>query len=412
MANQSAFLGLILAGFNEYTDAWDKIINSNFESLDRFASDVSTEIANARFSKASLKAFLEVGHNTDGTIKPLEEVAIAQASPYLGRKTSLSERVSQVEKQVWQASLSQGDLLLGLSLRDKISKVISAPSNWLTHSDAKVKIDGSTTNIWFLHEGKPCRVRTLKDATVSGSSGTRYIYVEYQANGVQTKSGSAGVISTDSNGDATYFTESGVDFTNLDVKSGDILRISGLSDDNAKVNGDYVVKTVAPGAVNSRLEIVGKFPVLSLSAITYEVRDPYGVNFGTDSSGSTSGRLYVGTCEFDGTNVSADPAEKNTGDTYISSSWTSVSSSGSDFFSATGLSFDHNLMSDALDVQVQVKASLSATEVEAYSAVKVKWDTKRVWVKSSVPYSSTFYTKYDGTTAGSLVLRVIVTKRG
>lgn len=409
MANQSTFLNLTLPGFNEYTDAWGDVMVDNFSAIDLFAYKTATEVTDARFSKANLKAFLEVGHNSDGTLKATDEMVQARASRHLGRKDLLSDRASLCEAEVWKAFFGQGDLASGLAMAGgKKSLLLSAPAGWVTATGSTLTFNGAVTPIWILIEGRPYRIRTSKTSSVSGASGTRYIYVEKPANDTaegKVKEGTTGIISSDTALGAVNFTQSGVDFS-ADVKPGDILRISGQVDQNATVNGDYVIEAVTAG----NLKIAGKFPVTSLSSISWNVIDPYAVKVGVDTAiTTTSGRFYVGTCSYDGTSTVSSVSLCQAGDTYVSE-WVTVSSGTHDFFGTSGCQFNHSLMTDEITVAFQVKNGTSVEVVPG--AARLLWDKTKVMVKSTATYSSSFYTKFDGTTTGSIEIRVVARKRG
>ena len=70
MADSTSFLNLTLPGKGEFVDSWNEPMNANFSAIDIWANNINTEIINARFSKATLKEFLEVSHNTDGSLLP------------------------------------------------------------------------------------------------------------------------------------------------------------------------------------------------------------------------------------------------------------------------------------------------------------------------------------------------------
>ena len=403
MADQTAYLNLTLIGFNEYADAWGYAINNNWEALDLWSSRVEGELLDARLSKPTLKELLEVGHNSDGTLKATGEVVLARKSRHFGLQDSLSERISVVEKDVWLARAGEASLRDGLTVRDTSSKVLSGPANWMTFTGADVKVDGSTTPVWFAIGGKLARIRSLQKTTVTGNA---YIYVRYQEDGLELVSSSTGTTLMGAGDEVTYFVDSGKNF-NTEVKPGDILRISGQSD--ASINKDYIVKTVAPGGVSNRLEIQGAFPAAGLTSVTYKVIDPFGVTLGNEASKvPLTGKFHIGTCSFAASAVTA-VAAISLSSTFVSE-WVSVSSGG-DYFTTTGIPFSHNLMSDEVDVSVHVRASSSATEIELHTGAKLKWNDQKVWVKTPLGVD-TFYTDFSGSVVSSGQLRIVVRKKG
>lgn len=401
MADQTAYLNLTLIGFNEYADAWGYAINNNWEALDLWSSRVEGELLDARLSKPTLKELLEVGHNSDGTLKATGEVVEARSSRYLGRKDLLSDRISLTEAELWRSFAGQGDLASGLAMTGgkKSLFLSSLPASWITATEKTVSFNPVVAPIWLLIEGKPHRIRTIQTHDLTGGSGTRYLYVQKPANSVVKETGAAGVISSD----AVNFTQSYVNFTS-NVKVGDILNIYDQEGDNAVVNGDYVVEVVTAG----NLKIAGKFPVASLSGISWKVIDPYAVTVGADTAiTTTSGRLYVGTCSYNGSDAVTSISYCQAGDTYVSE-W-ETAASGHAFF-GSGHQFNHNLMTDELDISFQVKNGTSVEVVPG--AARLMWDKTKVMVKSTADHSAIFYTKFDGTATGTIDIRVVARKRG
>jgi len=407
MADQTAYLNLTLMGFNEYADAWGYSINNNWEAVDLWSSRVEGELLDARLSKPTLKELLEVGHNSDGTLKATGEVVEARSSRYLGRKDLLSDRISLTEAELWRSFAGQGDLASGLAMTGgkKSLFLSSLPASWITATGETVSFNPGVAPIWLLIEGKPYRIRTIQTHELTGGSGARYLYVEKPANPVVKETGVTGVISSDPDLGAVNFTQLNATFT-TNVKVGDILNIYGQEGDNAVVNGDYVVEVVTAG----NLKIAGKFPVASLSTVQWKVIDPYAVTVGADTAlVDVSGKFYVGTCTYNESNAVTSISYCQAGDTYVSE-WETVSASGHAFF-GSGHQFNHNLMTDELDISFQVK---NGTSVEVIpGAARLMWDKTKVMVKSTAVYSTTFYTKFDGgATTVPIDIRVVARKRG
>jgi hypothetical protein len=243
------------------------------------------------------------------------------------------------------------------------------------NTGANAAIDGSVTPVMLLIGGYVARIRTSKTVTIAGGAGTYVIYAAYQSGGVITVDGdastappasAAGTTSADGNTDMARFTDTTRDFTSLDVQPGD--RLTLLTSNDA---GTFVVKTVAPGAVLTQLDIIGTFPVGGLSSINYTVKDPLGVTLGfvpLASATPVAGRLYIGEVDFDGMAITARRTRQFR-DVFVGE-WQSydVSISASHEHAWT-----HNLGSDVLDVEVQVSQSnVGAATVESLSVADLK----------------------------------------
>jgi hypothetical protein len=368
MANTSAFFDLILPGKGEYRDAWWDPINSNFTTIDTWAQGIELELVAARFSKTSLSEFLAVGHDSYGELKPTPEVLAAQISPIYGFQTpepadfDLSTRTSQVEWEMWysregQASLRGSHAFRAGGLKSQVlegTKDGEGYPTWLGSTGADAHIDGSTTNLWLEIDGTLGRVRTDQTVTVSGSAGTWYLYatllVDLDAGKVVVDGGTSPATSStgfDVNNNPVYFSDIAKDFTTLDVKVGDLLVLEDTPE-----KGNYVIKTIAPNAVTSQLEIIGQFPVGGYSAISYKIYDPLKMAFGSDSTKADpvpAGKFYIGEADFDGSSITAVRA-KHFRDTFIGE-WRPIDVSSVPTFEEV---FEHNLDSDVLDITIQV----------------------------------------------------------
>jgi len=389
MPSNTPNLHLILPGFAEFTDDWWEPLNGNFVAIDTAVNAVSTEVVLARQSLPTLVAFLQVGHNANGTLKPAAEVVNARNSPVYGIRDGsnnlvpLKSRLDSLEFEMLkvrggQAALIDGLALVQTGLKDMIlsgTKDANGYATWMGNTGANATIDGSVTPIMLMIGGYVARIRTSKTVTISGGAGTYVIYAAYQAGGVITVDGdastpppatAAGTTSADGNGDMARFTDTTRDFTSLDVQAGD--RLTLLTGNDA---GTYVVKTVAPGAVLTQLDIIGAFPVGGLSSINYTVKDPLGVVLGfvpLASATPVAGRLYIGEVDFDGSAITARRTRQFR-DVFVSE-WRSFDVS----VSATHEeSWTHNLGSDVLDVEVMVSQSnVGASTVERLSQADLK----------------------------------------
>lgn len=373
MANTSAFFDLILPGKGEYRDAWWDPINANFTAIDTWAQAVELELVAARFSKTSLSEFLAVGHETTGELKPTPEVLAGQISQIYGFQTTetnpvpydLSARISQVEWEMWysregQASLRGSHAFRAGSLKSQIldgTKDGSGYPTWLGNTGADAHIDGSTTNLWLEIDGTIGRVRTNQTVTMSGAAGVKHIYAALLADldagkivvdgGLTPATASTGF---DVSSKPVYFSDTAKDFTALDVKVGDLLVL-----EDSPEKGSYVIKTIAPNAVASQLEIAGQFPVGGYSAISYKIYDPLKLAFGAEDSKIDpvpAGKFYIGEADFDGppSNSITAVRARHFRDTFVSE-WRPIDVTSVPTFEEP---FSHNLDSDILDICIQV----------------------------------------------------------
>jgi hypothetical protein len=373
------------------------------------------EIVNARFSQATLSAFLGIGHETTGKLKPTDEMIAARFSPVypfpdpVPTTYLLKNRIDKPDWEIWYGREGQTDLrslhaFRAPGIKNQIlegSKDIYGYPTWMGNTGANVQIDGSVTPVWFSIDGKLARVRTLKTLTLSGSSGTRYIYAQYLADGDVGKivvdgdattpppAAAVGTTSLDISSQAVYFNDKTRDFTALDVKAGDILTLLDLSD-----AGTYIIYEVAPGSTISQLQIIGMFPVGGITPINYLIYDPLAVSLGFDTAEvAAAGKLYIGEADFDGVAVTAIRPRHFT-DTFIGA-WTAVDVTagtpdlGTNIPGEYELKYDHNLGSDILDISVQVSTSdTGAAPVEEMCILSIT-NGLNVSITDSIAFSKT-----------------------
>lgn len=377
MASSTSFLSLILPGNGEFTNTWDEAVNPNFDKIDAFASDVSSELSAARGSLSSLGEFLLVAHNSDGTLKPTAEVEASRNSPVYGDRDdnttadfTLKNRLDLADLEIWKAregDLSLRDALAGRSFRDQNmiingSKDAQGYPTWASPSADKVNIDGQSNLLELLIGGYRVNIRSQLSVTIAGGSGTYYVYAQFEPDGILKVNGdpaeagppnpplSADGVTSTATGESysRIFSDSTKDFTALDVKAGDILTLSGGAD-----AGSYIIKEVAPDSDPTKLRINGRFPKGGLSGQAYTIVDPLAVSLGFDSSESPAeGKLYLLEADFDGSAVTAVRARffKNE----FISEWRAVDVSGSPNFEEI---FNHGLGSDNLEVSFQASQS-------------------------------------------------------
>lgn len=390
MADKTTNYKLVKPGFAEFNNAWWEPLNDNFDDIDALIFAVTSEVAAARGAEDNLLDFLTVGHNPDGTLKAVPEVISARNSPIFGNRDPnslallpLKSRLDSLEYEIFAARVGQTALIDGLSLdqtglKDMVltgTKDGNGFPTWLTNAAATATVRGDLGALFLLIGGYMSRIRTSRDIVVSGAAGTYVLYAARQVSGVVTVDGDStvappaaphGSISADINTDQNLFTDSTTDFTTKDVKAGDKLVLV----DSASA-GTYVVKTVAPGGNVNQLQIIGVFPVGSLSSINYNVVDPMAVTTGfvaLASATPVAGRLYIGEADFDGTAITA-VRPRHFRDIYVGN-WQAFDVTSTAIVEKTWL---HRLGGDVLDVSVQVsQANDGSLPVEELALADLK----------------------------------------
>lgn len=388
MADTTTNIGLTLPGFGEFDDSWWEPLNENFTKIDTEIGALKDEIVDARHSEASLKDFLDVGHNSDGTLKPTEEVIdgrntflYGHRDPDSGDEFTLKSQADNSGRELWRAREASLSLVDSLAFREYAAskRVISGSADgngqptWMGSTGANINIDGGTTPLFMMIDGYVHRIRTLKQLLLSGASGTKYIYAERQVDGVVTVDGDSttpppvspgGTTAADGLAEMTIFADTTKDFTTEDVKIGDYLTLIDGQD-----AGTYLILEIAPGGVVSKLKIVGKFPVGGQSNINYTISDRQCPVLGFATAETvTAGRLYIGEADFDGVSITAY-RPRNFGDSYISP-WQSIDVSAPALLSEIIL--PHLLGSDKLDISIQVsQADDGSQPVEELSVGQV-----------------------------------------
>lgn len=470
MATKTPFLKLELPANGEYQDTWDSPLNDNLAAIDLFAEQVKTEIISARFGKTSLADFLEVGHEPSGELKPAPEVATARNSKIFGDEDededdlSLKARLDLGDREIWKAREGYENLRSALAARltaPVSSMILSGKMNgdgyptWLGFTGANAQVDGSgATPLMLMIEGKICRVRNLEQVEISGASGTKYLYADFEEDGRITVDGDSTTPPPASPNGTTFtdgtkmrlFSDATKDFTGEDVRAGDVLTLLNSND-----AGEYLIKEVAPASENDRLKIVGIFPQGALSSIDYSIADPLGVTLGFSTSETpTAGRVYIAEVDFDGANITAVRA-RHFKDVFIGE-WRAVDvSGGSPTFEEI---WNHKLGSDLVAVSVQVSqaddgsapveelslailgnnqifsfadtlsfnpgtsdasltGSVTASLTGAYymeRSVFAQWSKNQVLVKNAV--SARFYRDYGGVARQVGFIRVIMRRWG
>lgn len=388
MATETSFLKLVLPANNEFYNSWDVVLNANFVAIDAKMKAHDDEIINARFTKTSIAEFLAVSHNTDGTLKPTDEVSLSRSSKVYGFMDAggnfvLEDRLELSDFEIFYSRRGRSNILAGLSVYDQ-NEIINGPKDglgkpsWLGFSGDKVRPDGSGSQIEMLINGFYQRIDDLEEVTILGGGGTYFLYADYEENGTIVHDGDSsspppanpnGVTGSDINGNRTIFSDNTVDFTATKVKPGYILRILG----NTLVSGDYVISGVAVESNNSYLQVIGLFKG-SLSGLNYVIIDPFKPTLGFESSEvSINGRLFIAEVDFDGAAVTAVRA-RHYKKTFIGD-WRPVDvSGGSPNYEET---WNHNFGNTNLAVTIQVsQANDGSAPIENLSLAE---NTDAVW---------------------------------
>lgn len=390
-----------------------------------------------------------------------------------GNPFLLNDRIYSSDREIFDAREGYPSLRASAAFRAlSVNLVVTGAKDsngyptWLGSTGANAQIDGSVDTLWLQINGYLSRIRKLQQVAITGAAGTKYVYAMFSSSGVQTVDGDSTVAppatpngSTGSDGnDVCLFQDLTTDFTAQDVQPGDILTILGVSA-NA---GPYQIKTVAPGGNVNQLKIHGYFPGGSMASLNYTITDPMAVTLGYDTSKTpTTGKFYLAEADFDGSSITATRAIGFKD--YFVGEWRAidVTTGGGNFEEI----WNHHMFDDALDIVVQVsqanngsqpvqqlsvQGSLTSTlgvtitdsitvnpgtfnpgttnatysplpsksgtvtgaltgSVVSDSAVNVKWDGSRIYVKNAL--TSVFYRDYTGTVRTSGYLRVIVSKK-
>lgn len=420
MANFTSTLQLTLPGLGEFNNSWHTPVNGNFTKIDTWANGINVEIQNARFSKSTLAAFLTVGHNSDGTLKPTDEVSDARNSFVYGHKTGtadneLSDLSYQRDKEVWAARSGQTSLREGIAYprsfgRQKIldgAKDVTGAPTWGGNVSDKVVVDGSVTPLILEIDGKIGRIRTQKEVTLSGAAGTYFIYADFNSDGESVFSAVDGETGLDSLSEPRVHRDVGTDFTTLNVQSGDMLRYNSP----ANIAGEYLIEDVAYNSENDKLRIVGLFPEASISSIDYSILDPLGVTLGFSATETpAAGRIFIAEAEFDGASVTAVRA-RHFGDTFVGE-WRAVDVSSAALFEEI---WNHRLGTDQIDVVIQASQANDGTQPVEVLSLATLTDTLGVTTDAgtlAVNVNNTLgYTPDNGTlglTSGDQTLTGVV----
>jgi len=457
MPTLTTFLQLSLPFNGEFNDTWDAPLNSNFTKIDAQAKLTNDEIIAARFSKSSLANFLSVSIETDGTLKPTEEVLNSRSSPVYdftdgAGDFTLDRRLELGDREVFDAREGYPtlrDAMAGRTgSRSQVLSGFTAGSGlpaWMGFTAANVQIDGASQELYFHIDGKTARERLLRSVPVSGAIGVKFIYATYSAIGqvrLDRSASTNGTAGSDGS-NITIFEDLAIDFTLEDILPGDILRLT----DATALFGEYVVKEVAPSGNSNRLKIIGLFSA-SLGSLNYTVSDPIAPTYGSeDTKTLAAGKIHIGEADFDGGAITA-VRPRNFGYCFTTE-WRAVDvSGGSPTFEEA---FNHYFGSSELDIMVEVSqanndslpvehlspsainnsialnfsntlsfnpgtsdASLTGTVTSSLignikPSAKLKWNTNTVTVKNVV--SAVFYEDYNGAAQDTGFIRLVIKQR-
>lgn len=323
MASKTTNLGLIKPAKGEYFNSWNVPVNANFDKIDQAVGDLQTEVQDARGTQASLSDRLDNGLNADGTLKPTTEIVKARSSKVYGSDDvngdfDVDTRIEQADREIWDARAQLSSLRSGMAWMEDgnvNNSMISGPTNPLTFSGAVVTLNAGVTAVESNINGYRQVARVNKSVTISGAPGTYYLSLDRQPSGEVYFTGIAGSGTTSTfipTGKLCKFSASATNFVTTGVKPGDILEITGpLGNPN---KGQYIVhSTNVEDGVNlatNEIRVIGEF-VSASTALDYQIINAItpALNF-TGSAhakkfAKASGKIYIGRCVFDGTNVTS-----------------------------------------------------------------------------------------------------------
>lgn len=373
MANKTAFLELEQPQNGEYVDNWEIPVNDNSAKIDAWSEAIDTEITEARGNKTSLALFLAVGHDTSGNLLPTPEMENARNSPVYDNRDAdglfvLKKRIDQGDWESFYAREGQDSIKNNFSshhiedgyLIEDGGKNANGYPTWLAYAVATATVT-VPPSLELLIAGHKCHIRTSTDVVITGATGLKYLYAQYQPDGVVIvdKSGDTdGATSNDDVPEARIFSDGGItDYQVAGVQAGDILEI--LNTDEA---GKYVVKEVGyqgsgdPSPDYTKLVIYGIFPVGGLAGISYNIYDPQAASLGYDTAEPTDeDKLTIAEVDFDEGPPEAITAvrPRHFKKTFIGE-WRSVDVSGTPTFEEI---WNHEMGTDLLDVSVQVSSA-------------------------------------------------------
>ena len=368
MSNRTAFLTLEQPQNGEYVDNWEIPVNDNSAKIDAWAGDIDNEVTEARGNKTSLALFLAVGHDTTGNLLPTPEMTNSRNSPVYGSRDdggsyNLKKRIDQGDWEVLHAREGEASLKTNLSLHhvENNSMILNGGKDgngyptWAGYANDAFTVD-TPPIVDFLIAGYRCHLRDITSIDLTGTETTKYVYAQYQPDGVVVvdRSGdTAGVTSVDTLAEKRIFSDSGTNFQTSGVMPGDLLQILNTLDE-----GTYIIEEVGygdPTVDYTKLKIIGTFPAGGLSGIAYQIVDPLAVTLGYDATEPTDAdKLTISEADFGVTpDIITAIRPRHFKKTFVGE-WKAVDVT-------TILDFekiwDHRLGTNILDVSVQVSSA-------------------------------------------------------
>ena len=410
MSTKTPYLGLILPANSEYSDSWDKPLNKNFELLDASIEVVTTEVQAARFSLPTLSAFLSVGLNPDGTVKPTTDVTNAANSSVYGSHDSsgvnytVKRRLDLGDEEVFAARLGFSSLRSSLGFlgrdNDYPDTVLSgtalgngAPSI-MTILGSDFILNGAAKPIVFNIDGRRMELSDNLTVTASGADGRKMLVATVPASPhVVTTSNNGAVILNSDNGKLQILEDSGANFPLLKVRPGMLLTLVGSNE------GTYVIDQVSVGAVPDarRLAIKGVFQT-DETGVGYQITDPLRPSIDSlDPILETAGSCVIGEAVLAAGNLS-QPITYSFKRKYVSA-YTGIDVSVT---AVVELAFPHNLgrlpkniqlfISQAADESLPVEP-LSVCHIDSSSMTVTMTDTQvfsaGTWTPATAPTTAT-----------------------
>lgn len=323
MASKTPNLGLIKPNKGEYFNTWNVPMNKNLDIIDENLGGVLDEVTTARGSQATLGDRLDNGLDSNGFIKSPTELINARSSTIYGSDDgttdyTLDTRIEQGEKEIWHARQQQSKLMDALAWAENgnvQNTVLSAATNYITFAGAVVTANGLVTPVEANINGYRQQIRTNKTVTISGGSGTYYVYLQRNPAGeifytIPAASGSVATY-TPTSKLSKFVTGSG-NFVTAGVKPGDIIKLTApLANPNL---GEFVVHSTNvedPSNLNpNELRIVGEFATAS-TGIDAQLINTLAPTLGFQSSPHAkkftvvANKIYIARVIFDGSNVNA-----------------------------------------------------------------------------------------------------------
>lgn len=349
MATKTQNLKLILPAFSEFYNAWHIPVNTNFTLIDTAVGALEAEVTAARGSSTDLDTRISTAIAADGSLNPVPEIVSARSSRTYGVAGSLSARVDNVDVETWYARQQLGGLLDSVAwAQDDVvnNAMVSGPTNPLTFSGAVVTLNGSVTPVVSNINGYRQSTRTNPQTTISGTAGTYYLTLARTAGGNVFFTAPAASGTTSVDGLTNYlsiFSASATNFVTAGAKPGDILRITAPPG-NPNL-GDWIIQATnvedPSNLAANQIRIKGQFAsaVGGLSSSLVDVVSPTLSFTATANPGEfarQTGYIYVGSCVFDGSNVTSLIAYSYNGKF---SEWQQVTPIGGNF----SLTFNHDL---------------------------------------------------------------------